>query len=166
MPTHPEAPAAERAPRVPVVASSERGLVSESVCVHVRPHPGPLPQERENHSAVAGEFGHAQFAMRFLANSKVVKTAQETSELPESADSCSLSPGERVKRSPRLCVTKALRRSSDFPLEEPMRSERRLDCRVTKAPRLLHPLPGGEGWGEGEPNHKLHPGLSVHADQD
>jgi hypothetical protein len=30
MPTHPEAPAAERAPRVPVAASSERGSVSRS----------------------------------------------------------------------------------------------------------------------------------------
>jgi hypothetical protein len=66
-----------------------------------------------------------------------------------------LSPGERETRSPRLCVTKGLRRSSDFALEESMRCERRLDCRVTKAARLLHPLPGGEGRGEGEPNHKL-----------
>ena len=80
MPTHPEAPAAERAPRVPVTASSERGSVSESVCVHDRPHPGPLPhppslrfgamQERENHPAVAGEFGRAQFPVRSEVNSK------------------------------------------------------------------------------------------------
>ena len=34
MSTHPEAPAAERAPRVPVAASSERGSVSRSVSAH------------------------------------------------------------------------------------------------------------------------------------
>jgi hypothetical protein len=34
MPTHPEAPAAECAPRVPVAASSERGSVSRSTSAH------------------------------------------------------------------------------------------------------------------------------------
>ncbi len=95
--THPEAPAVERTPRVPVAASSERGSVSESVCVDARPHPGPLPQERENHSAVAGEPGRAQFALRLEAKPKETETTRETSELPESVDSRPLSPGERAR---------------------------------------------------------------------
>ena len=144
MPTHPEAPTAERAPRVPVVAlgvaqvskpavspisksagrpafrgasgfgnprhsrlgslryvsvaaSPERGSVSESVCVHARPHPGPLPQERENHFAVAGEFGSAQFAMRLEAKSQKAEQARGPSELSERTDSSPLSPGERAR---------------------------------------------------------------------
>ena len=88
----------------PETAAIEISTVSRSpsacrelICVHDRPHPGPLPQERENHSAVAGEFGHTQFAMRPEAKSEDAETARESSEFPERADSHSLSPGERAR---------------------------------------------------------------------
>ena len=109
-----------------------------SVCIHARPHPGPLPQGEGESFAVAGEFGRAQFAMRSGANSKrggdstrniqtsravqplfplpggegqgegershhlkpkseKAKKPHETVKLSERADSCSLSPGERVR---------------------------------------------------------------------
>ena len=110
MPTHPEAPAAERASRVPVAASSERGSVlsrqsaaaaesrsrsarRELICVHDRPHPGPLPKERENHPAVAGEFGCAEFAVRLEAKSQSAEAAGTASGLSRSVRSLFPLPG-------------------------------------------------------------------------
>ena len=85
------APAAERFPRALVAASAVE------VCVHARPHPGPLLQERENHSAVAGDFEGVRFAMCSEAKSQKAEMAQRPTEFSENADSCSLSPGERVR---------------------------------------------------------------------
>ena len=62
-----------------------------------RPHPGPLPQERENHSPRLDETdavgGRAFAGANWLKAAK----ARETLELSESEDGCSLSPGERVR---------------------------------------------------------------------
>ena len=62
-----------------------------------RPHPGPLPQERENYFAVAGESVRAHVIVRPQAKSENAVRARPTSELFESTDGCSLSPGERVR---------------------------------------------------------------------
>jgi hydrogenase maturation protein HypF len=63
----------------------------------VRPHPRPLPQEREKHFAVAGEFGRAVFIVRPHAKSNKAEIARRTNKLPLRADKCPLSPGERAR---------------------------------------------------------------------
>ena len=88
----PEAPSAERAPRVPIAASSERSSVSESVCVHARPHPGPLPQERENRSTAPCVFKLPCCSFAFYAeqavrsdrpfDSRIIRAARLLSPLP------------------------------------------------------------------------------------
>jgi uncharacterized protein len=65
--------------------------------VNTRPHPGPLPQERENHSAVASEFARARFVVCPQTKSEKAVIARESSEYHEVSESCSLSPGERVR---------------------------------------------------------------------
>ncbi len=62
-----------------------------------RPHPSPLPQERENRFAAAGEIGCARFSEHSQSKLSETKTAQKTNALGGSADSCSLSPGARVR---------------------------------------------------------------------
>jgi len=52
---------------------------------NVRPHPGPLPQERENSFAVTGEFAHALLIVRSHAKSKAPEIAREANQLSESA---------------------------------------------------------------------------------
>src|SRR6266496_4380221 len=62
----------------------------------VRPHPGPLPQERENHSPVAGEFGCVRIIERPTLNSNETEMERRAAEFYKSADVPSLSPGERA----------------------------------------------------------------------
>jgi hypothetical protein len=66
-----------------------------------------------------------------------------------------LSPGERGKRSTASCVAKVSRRSCVIPSEESKRGDSHLDFRLAEIVQSPLPLPGGEGRGEGEPNHKL-----------
>ena len=68
---------------------------------NIRPHPGPLPRERENDS----QHSKQSFTQR---------------------DSAVCSTGRPSRGGPRF------------------------RHRTTRAVRLLLPLPGGEGWGEGE----------------
>jgi hydrogenase maturation protein HypF len=63
----------------------------------IRPHPGPLPQERKKSSTVTGQFQCAPFSVRLLAKSNEAETMRRANKFQESADSCSLSPGERVR---------------------------------------------------------------------
>jgi hydrogenase maturation protein HypF len=63
----------------------------------VRPRPGPLPQEREKSSTVAGQFGRAPLIVRPLAKSKESEAMQKANRFQEGDNSCSLSPGERVR---------------------------------------------------------------------
>jgi hypothetical protein len=72
--------------------------------LNARPHPGPLPQERENHS-------------------------------------------------PASCVAKSSFNSSGSRFELPIHESSQFDFRTTGSTRLLSPLPGGEGQGEGERNN-------------
>jgi hypothetical protein len=76
-----------------------------------------------------------------------------------------------VKRSTASCVAKvtgcsriprseisrfgALQHTANTFASKPTRSDRHSDCRKTRAVQSLLPLPGGEGRGEGEPNHKF-----------
>jgi hypothetical protein len=62
-----------------------------------RPHPGPLPQERENRSPLLGETDTVGCRAFAGVNWLKAATARETLKLSERADSCSLSPGERVR---------------------------------------------------------------------
>jgi len=61
-----------------------------------RPHPGPLPQERENRSAGAGEIEHAKFIACLEAKSSEAALARETNEFQKRAESSTLSSGERA----------------------------------------------------------------------
>jgi hydrogenase maturation protein HypF len=62
-----------------------------------RPHPGPLTQEKEDYSAVTGDFERARFSVHLHVKSNDLETARRAGELQEIADCCSLSPGERAR---------------------------------------------------------------------
>ena len=62
----------------------------------IRPHPGPLPRERERRSAVVVEFGHAQLIVRPDAKWREAAVARVANELRRRAEAFSLSPGERA----------------------------------------------------------------------
>jgi hypothetical protein len=64
---------------------------------NARPHPGPLPQERENRSTVAGKAGSAQLFKRSKTKWSEVESAQMTHTFTSRTDACPLSPGERVR---------------------------------------------------------------------
>jgi hypothetical protein len=63
----------------------------------VRPHPGPLPQERENRSAVAGATERVQLFTRSKTKWSEAEFADVTHEFARRTDTCPLSPGERVR---------------------------------------------------------------------
>ena len=60
-------------------------------------HPNPLPRGEGESFAVAGEFAGAQIIVHPEAKPEIVATPRETSELHETGDGCSRSPGERVR---------------------------------------------------------------------
>ncbi len=62
----------------------------------VHPHPGPLPQERENSPPPLGEADTPSASVRSLSNVVSAVSAQRASESSTSTDSPSLSPGERA----------------------------------------------------------------------
>jgi len=62
-----------------------------------RPHPNPLPQERENNFADAGKGEHSSCIVRPHAKPSEAATARKPEGFQERADCCSLSPGERVR---------------------------------------------------------------------
>jgi hypothetical protein len=64
---------------------------------NARPHPGPLPQEREKRSAVTSEIAPAQLLVGIEPNLKDAAKIRTTSGFYEIALPCSLSPGERVR---------------------------------------------------------------------
>jgi hypothetical protein len=69
--------------------------VFSNLCL-ARPHPGPLPQEREEHPTDAGEFERDRFAMCHGVKWNEQAMAQAANETRTSADGFSLSPGERA----------------------------------------------------------------------
>jgi len=64
---------------------------------NIRPHPGPLPQERENRSTVAGERGRTQLFECSKTKWREAEFPQVTHEFASRTDTCSLSSGERVR---------------------------------------------------------------------
>ena len=83
---------------VPVAAElGVLGAVRENeVSGNVRPHPGPLPQERENHSPRLDTSNATSAPVAQAPNNETVATVPQTSEQPARAASFSLSPGERA----------------------------------------------------------------------
>ena len=65
--------------------------------MNVRPHPGLLPQEKENHRLSIGDADAPGYRAVFLAKEKVTAMSQRTSKLSRVAQSFSLSPGERAR---------------------------------------------------------------------
>ena len=64
---------------------------------NARPHPGLLPQEKENHLPRSDNEDALGGRASFTANGKMAEIARATRELHEVPDCCSLSPGERVR---------------------------------------------------------------------
>ena len=62
-----------------------------------RPHPGPLPQEREKRSAVADVFGCGGLFVGLAVNPEATAATQKPSTQKATRESCPLSPGARVR---------------------------------------------------------------------
>src|SRR5438093_12509745 len=62
-----------------------------------RPHPGPLPQERENHSPVLDDSVRSTFPLALCAEKRMSAKAQLIREQAQAVHGCSLSPGEWVR---------------------------------------------------------------------
>ena len=71
--------------------------VEEKHDVKARPHPGPLPQERENRSQRSGDAEAPVCRTLVSTIDQKVETGRAPSELHETRDGCSLSLGERVR---------------------------------------------------------------------
>jgi prepilin-type N-terminal cleavage/methylation domain-containing protein/prepilin-type processing-associated H-X9-DG protein len=65
--------------------------------MNARPHPAPLPQERENHLTALGESARAGLDKRFGAGANKPLNIWKTSKFHEALVSCFLSLGERVR---------------------------------------------------------------------
>jgi hypothetical protein len=64
------------------------------IVMDIRPHPGPLPQERENRAPASGK-SKAHFGRAFYPLSgKAAATASEAKKYPDTAIIFPLSPGE------------------------------------------------------------------------
>ena len=61
-----------------------------------RPHPGPLPQERGNHSPVVNNTGNAGCREISRTNYELAAAAIGTADFSQGARGHSLSPGERA----------------------------------------------------------------------
>jgi hypothetical protein len=64
---------------------------------NARPHPGPLPQERENRATVADVTERVQLFKRTKTMWSEAALADGTPEFARRTNVCSLSPGERVR---------------------------------------------------------------------
>ena len=60
---------------------------------NARPHPSPLPQERENHSLRFGDAEVSVCGAAFSAQDQEAEMTREASEVLREADHCSLSLG-------------------------------------------------------------------------
>jgi hypothetical protein len=65
--------------------------------LNTRPHPGPLPQERESYSPRSGYANALDCRAAFSAKDTTAVTSKGTSGLARDMCGCSLSPGERVR---------------------------------------------------------------------
>ena len=67
-----------------------------------RPHPGPLPQERENNFPRYGDLNNSGNSTRIKMFGRAVATAIPMNDLSASKRTPSLSLGDHVTRSVRL----------------------------------------------------------------
>ncbi len=63
---------------------------------NVRPHPGPLPQERENYRPFSNKANRLCSAKQFVANEQSTAVAIHTNKFSRNGTSLSLSRGERA----------------------------------------------------------------------
>src|SRR6266496_4408680 len=66
--------------------------------MNARPHPGPLPQERENHSPRSGDADAPGYRASFSTNDEAAAMTRRLSKLSRNADSPTLSSGERASQ--------------------------------------------------------------------
>ena len=64
--------------------------------IDVRPHPGPLPQERENYRPLSRKTNMLCSAKQFVANEQGAAMATKTNKFSRDAALLPLSPGERA----------------------------------------------------------------------
>ncbi len=65
--------------------------------MNTRPHPGLLPQEKENRSPRFGDADAPGYRAAFSANGPKAAMTRKTSEFSRDVHCCSLSPGERAR---------------------------------------------------------------------
>jgi imidazolonepropionase-like amidohydrolase len=87
------------------------------ISVNARPHPGPLPQEREKRPSAPGDEKRQDVSQSFIPNKQETATSEGAVKSTETAAARSLSPGERA--GVRASVTTNL---SDESLELSVRS--------------------------------------------
>jgi hypothetical protein len=75
---------------------------------NTRPHPSPLPQERENHSSRRGEEGAEGCSAGFTANGNGADEGKDGQECSMGMPGFSLSPGERAGVRAGLCLISLL----------------------------------------------------------
>jgi len=77
-------------------SSRQTNAETEEMCgIDARPHPGPLPEERENRPPLFGETDVSGDRACLGANVRQTVTANTTTEFPNAAASFPLSLGER-----------------------------------------------------------------------
>ena len=64
--------------------------------MNARPHPGPLPQERENYRPLSRKTNVLCSAKKFVANEQGAAMATKTNKFSRDAALLPLSPGERA----------------------------------------------------------------------
>jgi ATP-dependent helicase/nuclease subunit B len=80
----------------PFISHLQRLFPGLTIERDVRPHPGPLPQERENRLPLSGDTSASIDHAPFATNKEKPATATEAGETLEGAKAFSLSPGERA----------------------------------------------------------------------
>src|ERR1041384_4701461 len=70
--------------------------MKKTFCFEARPHPSPLPQERENGDPAFGKIGAPVSPWRSFVNGTEMRKAQRAHERSGNAQIFSLSRGERV----------------------------------------------------------------------
>src|SRR5450759_3501067 len=71
-------------------------ICDQAICDDIRPHPGPLPQERENHSPRFEQYQYARLSYVLQPMTQNQRRQWRAKELSSDVTLLTLSPGERA----------------------------------------------------------------------